>query len=112
MTDFKTKFKTFIFTLDESGSFIRIEERNKINSYDVEVDLGGDWLSRTVEEAVRSGKDGTFRRIFRGRNYQLVVDSSKNKAGRFLTVLKIQNGATRKVIIPAEYEFKGWEKFR
>ena len=110
--DFKTKHKIFIFTLEESGSFIRIVKRNRINSHDVEVNLGGgDWLRRVVEEALRTGKEGNFRRIFRGRNYQLVVDSSKNKAGCFLRVLKIQNGATRKVIIPAEYAFRGWESF-
>ena len=110
--DFKTKFKTFWFTLDESGSFIKIVERNKYNSYDLEFDLGGGcWLRRVVEEAVRLGKEGNFRRLFRGGNYHLVVDSSKNKAGCFLRVMKIQNGENKKVIIPVEYAFKGWEKF-
>ena len=71
----------------------------------------GDWLRRVVIEAIRLGKEGNFRRSFRGGNYQLIVDSSKNKAGCFLRVLKIQNGNTRMVIIPAEYAFKGWEKF-
>ena len=110
--DFKTKFKSFLFTLDESGCFIRIVEKNIFNSYVLEVDLGGgDWLRRVAEEAVRVGKEGIFRRIFRGRNYHLAVDSNKNKAGFFLRVMKIQNGETMKVIIPAEYAFKGWEKF-
>ena len=89
-TDFKTKYKTFIFTLDESGSFIRIVERNRFNCYEVEVDLGGgNWLSRVAVKAVRLGKEGNFRRLFRGRNCQLIVDSSKNKASCFLRVLKI-----------------------
>ena len=110
--DFKTKYKVFIFTLDDTGSFIRIEERNRVNSYVLEVDLGGgEWLSRIAEEAVRVGKEGNFRRFFRGRNYQLVVDSNKNKGGCFLRVLKIENGETRKVLIPAEYAFRGWVKF-
>ena len=61
--EFKTKYKIFIFTLDESGSFIKIVERNRSNSYVVEVDLGGgDWLRRVVEEVVRMGKEGNFRR--------------------------------------------------
>lgn len=39
-----------------------------MNSYEVEVDLGGgEWLSRTAEEALRVGKEGIFRRFFRGR---------------------------------------------
>ena len=106
--DFKTKHKIFIFSLDESGSFIKITERNRANNFAVEVDLGGgDWLSRITDEAVRVGKEGNFMRFFRGRNYQLVVDSRKNKAGCFLRVMKIQNGETRNVIIPAEYEFRG-----
>ena len=89
--EFKTKHKIFIFTLDESSSFIRIVERNRINSYVVEVDLGGGaWLRRVIEEALGLGKEGNFRRIFRGRDYQLVVDSSMNKAGCFLRALKIQ----------------------
>ena len=110
--EFKTKHKIFIFTLDESGSFIRIVERNRSNSYVVEVDLGGGaWLCKVAEEALGKGKEGNFKRVFRGRDYQLVVDSSKNKAGCFLRVLKIHNGSTRNVIIPAEFEYRGWEKF-
>ena len=54
-------------------------ERNRLNSYVVEVDLGGGaWLSIVVEEALHSGKEGNFRRTFRGRDYQLVANSSKN----------------------------------
>ena len=54
--DFKTKFKIFIFTLDDSGRYIRIEERNRVNSYVLEVDLGGgEWLSRIAEEAFKGG---------------------------------------------------------
>ena len=46
--DFKTKHKIFIFTLDASGRFIKIVERNRINSYELEVDLGGgEWLLKS-----------------------------------------------------------------
>ena len=108
----KTKHKIFIFNLDGTGRFIGIEERNRVHCYKVEVDLGGgDWLRRTVEEVLRLGKEGNFKRFYKGSNYQLVVDSNKNKADCFLRVLKIQNGVTTKVIIPTEYAFKGWEKF-
>ena len=59
--DFKTKHKIFIFMLDESGRFIRITERNRVNNYVVEVDLGGgEWICRTVDEALRVGKEGNF----------------------------------------------------
>ena len=57
-------------------------ERNRFNCFEVEVDLGGgDWLRRVVVEAIRLGQDGNFRRLFRCRNYQLIVDSSKNRVG-------------------------------
>ena len=94
--DFKTKHKIFSFTLDESGRFIIIVERNRVNKYAVEVDLGGGhWLCRIIDEALRVGKEGNFRRSFKGGNYQLVVDSSKNRARCFLKMMKIQNGDTR-----------------
>ena len=42
-------------------------EGNRVNNYVVEVDLGGgDWLSRIAEEALRVGKEGNFKRFFRG----------------------------------------------
>ena len=73
--------------------------------------MGVNGYLRAVVEAVRLGREGNFSRSFRGRNYILVVDSSKNKAGGFLTVSKFQNEARRKVIIPAEFECRGWVKF-
>ena len=48
-------------------------------------------------EALRLGRNGKFRRMYRGSNYQLLVDCSMNKAGWFLKVMKIQNGTIRNV---------------
>lgn len=98
--------------MDESGARIKICERNKFNSYVLEIDLGGgDWLCKVVGVALREGSYGVFRRKFRGSNYQLIVQCSKNGAGCFLKAMKIQNGSLRNIIIPAEQEFRGWTNF-
>ena len=63
-------------------------------------------------EALRLGRNGKFRRTFRGSNYQLLVECSKNNAGWFLKVMKIQNGTIRNIVVPAEHECSGWVKFK
>ena len=51
---FRTKHKLFSLSLDESGARIKICERNKFNSYVLEIDLGGgDWLCKVVGVALR-----------------------------------------------------------
>ena len=51
---------------------------------------GGEWLCRIAGEALRIGRKGMFIRKFRGSNYQLLGECSKNSAGWFLKVMKIQ----------------------
>ena len=77
--DFRTKHKVFIFQLDDSGAKIIIMERNRFNSFVVEIDIWGgrgwgDWLCNVVGEALRSGKNGQFKRSYRGSNYMLLVE--------------------------------------
>ena len=110
--DFKTKHKAFTFCLDEFGSKIIITERNRANKFVVEVDIrGGDWLCRVVGDALKLGRVGGFRRMYRGSNYQLFVDCGNNMAGWFLKVMKIYNGTINNIIVPAEQEFSGWLNF-
>ena len=72
--DFRTKHKAFNFCLNEFGSSIIVTERNRVNKFVVEVDIrGGEWLWRVVGDALKSGRDGDFRRTYRGSNYQLIV---------------------------------------
>ncbi|PON89718.1 hypothetical protein TorRG33x02_145520 [Trema orientale] len=56
------------------------------------MDLGGaDWLRHTVRDVLFEGREGQFRRFYRGSNYQLILEYSRNRAGNFLKVIKIQN---------------------
>ena len=67
---FRTKHKSFTLRLDETGGRIKIFERNRSNNFVLEIDLGGgDWLSKVVGEALKEGRNGDFRRTFRGSNY-------------------------------------------
>ena len=56
--DFRTKHKVFIFRLDDTGGNVIITERNRFNSFVVEIDIGGgNWLCNVVGEAFKVGKD-------------------------------------------------------
>ena len=87
-------------------------ERSRINIFVVEIDIGGGyWLCKAVGEAIRSGRRGKFRRLFRGSNYLLVVECNSNSVGWFLKIMKIQNVVVRNMVVPAEFEVREWVNF-
>ncbi|EXB87084.1 15-cis-phytoene desaturase [Morus notabilis] len=86
--------------------------------------LAGDYTKQkylaSMEGAVLSGKfcaqsivqEGGFRRFYRGTGYKLIIECNRNKGGDFMKISKIKNGGIRNIVIPGEYAFQGWEKFR
>lgn len=67
----------FILRLDNSGSEIEITERNRAQCFSIQVDLGcASWLCSTVKEALIRGKEGGFRRFYRGSSYRIILECS------------------------------------
>jgi len=104
--------KTFVFTVVEGASVVRVEERRRKSSGLVL--LGAQsigWLFSTLESVLRfSGKD--FVRSFREGSKVIIVRRGGNAAGRFIEVAAYALGGLRGIIyIPEGWNGWGWSRF-
>jgi hypothetical protein len=104
--------KTFVFTVVEGASVVRVEERRR-KSLGL-VLLGAHsigWLFSTLESVLRfSGKD--FVRSFREGSKVIIVRRGGNAAGRFIEVAAYALGGLRGIIyIPEGWNGWGWSRF-
>ena len=94
--EFITKFKVFSFSLVDRGSVIKITEWRKNTGFSINLDLGGAELLRdAVKSVLRQNSGEEFKRFYRNHNYSLIIQSSRNTAGRFMKVWKILNGTLK-----------------
>jgi hypothetical protein len=104
--------KTFVFTVVEGASVVRVEERKR--NFSGLVLLGAQsigWLFSTLESVLWfSGKD--FVRSFREGSKVIIVRRGGNVAGRFLEVAAYVVGGLRGIIyIPEGCDGWGWSRF-
>ena len=110
--EFRTKFKLFSFSLVGRGSVVRIIERRKTETFSINLDLGGAaWLSDAIKSILQQNKGEEFKRLFRAHDYRVILESSRNSAGRFMKICKIQYGTLSSLFIPEETNCQGWKKF-
>lgn len=83
-----------------------------VSSFSFDIDLGGAfWIYENVKWAYEKRLAGDFRKAYRGHGYTVILDSSINKAGCFMKITKFFSGSWRNIIIPREYNLKGWRAF-
>ena len=110
--EFRTKFKTFSFSLVDRGSVIRITEWRKTGHYSIKVDLGGaDWNREFVHSILKINQVDEFKWFYRTHNYRLILECERNRAGRFLKICMVQNGTLNYLFIPEEINCHGWRNF-
>ena len=109
--EFRTKFKIFSFSLVERGS-VRITECRKTSSFSISLDLGGvAWISGVLNSVLRKEPIEEFQQFYRAHNYRVIIESSRNSAGRYIKICKIQNGFLSQLFIPVEANSQGWRNF-
>jgi hypothetical protein len=105
--------KSFVFTVVEGASVVRLEERRR--NFLGLVLLGAQsvgWLASTMESLLWFPGDKDFVRSFKEGSKVLIVRQGGNVAGRFLEVAVYAAGGRRGIIyIPEGYEGRGWSKF-
>jgi hypothetical protein len=105
--------KTFVFTVVEGASVVRLEERRK--SFFGPVLLSAqsiEWLALTVENLQWCLEEKDFIRSFREGSKVLIVRRGGNAAGRFLEVAVYGVGGRRGIIfIPEGRDGRGWRSF-
>jgi len=104
--------KSFVFTVVEGASVVRLEERRR--NFSGLVLLGAQsvgWLVSTMESLLWYLGEKDFVRSFREGSKVLIVRQGGNPAGRFLEVAVYAMGGRRGIIyIPKGYEGQGWRK--
>ena len=110
--EFRTKYKVFSFSLVDRGSVVRIIEWRKTVSSSIKLDFGGiAWLREAITSILRQNPAVEFKRFYRTHNYRVILESSRNNAGRFMKICKIQNGTLNYLFIPEEINCQGWKNF-
>ncbi|PON63519.1 hypothetical protein TorRG33x02_276000 [Trema orientale] len=110
--EFRTAHKLFLFTVVNDGGSIKVLERNRGRDYEVSFELGGAaWLD-AVEVVIRDEGKGQFFKKFRGSSYLLLLEVKYNNRGKFMQLVKLQNGVESKVIVPGGERGRGWQDFR
>ena len=83
--DFRTKLKHFTFSLVERGSVVRITEWRKGVSFSINLDLeGAYWIREVLNDVLRQEPVEEFKRFYRAHNYRVILESSRNSAGRYV----------------------------
>jgi hypothetical protein len=104
--------KSFVFTVVEGASVVRLEERRR--NFSGLVLLGAQsvgWLVSTMESLLWYPGEKDFVRSFREGSKVLIVRRGGNAAGRFLEVAIYAVGGRRGIIYILEgYEGRGWRK--
>ena len=89
--EFRTKLKVFSFSLVDKGSVIKIVEWRRNVNFSFKLDLGGaDWLRKSVHNILRLNPGEDFKRFYKTHTYRLILESARNRAGRFLKIFKVQ----------------------
>jgi hypothetical protein len=104
--------KSFVFTVVEGASVVRLEERRR--NFSGLVLLGAQsvgWLISMMESLLWYPGEKDFVRSFREGSKVLIVRRGGNVAGRFLEVAVYAVGGRRGIIyFPEGYEGRGWRK--
>jgi hypothetical protein len=105
--------KTFVFTVVEGASVVRLEERRKSFSGLVLLSAQSiEWLALTMENLQWCPEEKDFIRSFREGSKVLLVRRGGNAAGRFLEVAVYGVGGRRGIIfIPEGRDGRGWRSF-
>ncbi|PON66608.1 hypothetical protein PanWU01x14_108500, partial [Parasponia andersonii] len=100
VTEFRTDHKLFMIAIVNGGRPIKVLKRNRMRDYEVSFELGGAaWLLDAVEMALKDERNRQCFRKFEGSSYLLLLEVKYNKWGKFLQLVKFQNGVERKVIV-------------
>jgi hypothetical protein len=105
--------KTFVFTVVEGASVVRLEERRKSFSGLVLLSAQSiEWLALTMENLQWCPEEKDFIRSFREGSKVLIVRRGANAAGRFLEVAVYGVGGRRGIIfIPEGRDGRSWRSF-
>ena len=108
---FKIEQKIFVLHLTKDGGGVRISERSRLRSFEVEIDVcAAVWCLETLQEVVLSDESKSFFRKYRGSNFSVLAEIYFNRRGEFLKFTKLSKGTLQNIIIPGGLSRWGWRR--
>ena len=108
---FKIEHKVFVTQLLRDGGGVRISERTRLRSFELELDVAAAvWCLEVMQEILSVEDSKIFCRKYRGSNFVLLVDKFSNKKGVFLKFTKLLNGTLKNIIVPGGSSLRGWRR--
>ena len=108
---FKLKHKVFVHHLLKDGGGVRICERTRLGSFELQIDVSAAvWCMEILQEILLDDDHKQFFRKYRGSNFVLLVEKYHNWKGVFLKVFKLANGNFKNIIIPRGSSKWGWKR--
>ncbi|PON50315.1 hypothetical protein PanWU01x14_224010 [Parasponia andersonii] len=109
--EFRKTHELFPIAIVNGDRSIKVLERNRGRDYEVSFKHGGAvWLLDMVELVLRDEGKGQFFRKFKGSSYLLLLEVKYNKWGKFLQLVKLQNGVESKEISQKQEEVTKFRK--
>jgi hypothetical protein len=110
---FTVESKTFVFSVLEGASTMRVGEKRKSFSGVIFISPScSEWLASTLESLVGVPEDQAFIKSFREGSRVLIARRGRNQAGRFLEAASFGMGGRKGfILIPEGRGGWGWIKF-
>ena len=108
---FRIEQKVFVLHLLRDGGGIRISERTRFRSFDMELDVpAAVWCMETLQEVLHGDFNKGFFRKYRGSNSVLLIERFSSRKGAFVKLVKLVNGGLQNIIIPGGINKWGWRR--
>ena len=108
---FKIEHKVFVTQLLRDGGGVRISERSRLRSFELEIDVpAAVWCLEILQEALTVEESKVFCRKYRGSNIVLLAEIFNNKNGMFLKFTKLSHGYLKNIIVPGGSSRWGWRR--
>ena len=108
---FKVEQKVFVLHLTVDRGGVRISERSRLRSFEIEFDVGAAmWCLEMLQEVINLEESKSFFRKHRGSNFVVLAEKYYNRRGEFLKFTRLSNGRLQNIIIPGGYSRGGWRR--
>ena len=110
---FKIERKIFVTQLLRDGGGVRISERSRLRSFELEINVAtAVWCLEVLQEVLSAKESKVFCRKYRGSHTVLLAEIFNNKKGMFLKFTKLNNGTLKNIIVPGGRSRWGWRRLK
>lgn len=108
---FRIEQKVFVLFLSKDGMSIRISERTRLASFDLDLEVSAAvWCLELFKEVSYFDGKKIFKK-FRGSSFVVLAESYENRRGTFMKITKIFRGFVKNLVVSCGWNGWGWKQF-